>query len=408
MELKIGADPELFIRNKKDGKLISADGLFEGTKENPYPVYCGAVQVDGMAAEYNIIPASNRNMFIAHNVIVLNELRKIIKRNNPTLDFEFVFNPVADFGAEYIAEQREEARRLGCTPDFNAYNGGIPNPTPDAEMPFRTASGHVHLGWGKDYDINDPEHIEACCMMVKQLDCFLMGSLTIEGKDGKRRRELYGKAGAFRPKSYGVEYRVPSNTWLSNTAYMSKIFLNAKDAFDQLIAGIPSYENNGNGTGSYWYGVGPNAERMINEHDLKDYTYNFGSWKQDSRWDGVPVSTSTLAERARDYGYYVTKDDKGPDALPEPVDTATVVQEVKKTYKKAGIKKGDVMFIQEGHNDFDGLHPVQPFDFAQINPAAAPMVEPLNQIDEDDEELGPFDDVDEDVGPAEAALNAAR
>ncbi len=35
------------------------------------------------------------------------------------------------------------------------------------------------------------------------------------------RRGMYGKAGAFRPKPYGVEYRTLSNAWLSNDERIS-------------------------------------------------------------------------------------------------------------------------------------------------------------------------------------------
>jgi hypothetical protein len=196
-----------------------------------------------MAAEYNIDPASNEAEFVYNNLSVLCDLRDKIKELNPDLDFDFRFTPVADFGAEYIAEQPEEARRLGCTPDFNAYENGAPNPTPDADMPFRTSSGHFHLGWTKDQDINDPEFIEACCMMVKQLDCNVgTRAAFYEGLDGMRRRELYGKAGAFRPKSYGVEYRTASSNWLNNVTRMAYMYQSIVDAFVELLAGHRTYE----------------------------------------------------------------------------------------------------------------------------------------------------------------------
>lgn len=238
----LGADPELWIYDNKQQKIISADGLFPGTKENPFPVTHGAVQVDGMAAEYNILPARTVGEFVFNNVSVLRDLKSIIQHHNPTLDFDFKFQPVADFGAEYIASQREEAKRLGCTPDYNAWDDGKETPTPDAEMPFRTSSGHIHIGWTKDMDITDPDHIEACCMMVKQLDCQLGLYLPqIEGKDGPRRRELYGKAGAFRPKTYGVEYRTPSDVWLTHTSRMQMIFKRTKQAYEELLGGYQAY-----------------------------------------------------------------------------------------------------------------------------------------------------------------------
>jgi hypothetical protein len=35
---------------------------------------------------------------------------------------------------------------------------------------------------------------------------------------------MYGKAGAFRPKPYGMEYRVLSNKWLTNTRLQSWVY----------------------------------------------------------------------------------------------------------------------------------------------------------------------------------------
>lgn len=288
MQVLIGSDPEVALVDNTTGKYISADGLMPGTKKEPFKVARGAIQVDGMAAEFNTNPASSAGEFIFNHLSVLRSLRDTIKERNPGLDFSFAFTPVADFGSEYINSQSYEARQLGCTPDFNAYTGA-PNPTPDADMPFRTFSGHIHLGWTKDQDIDDPEHIEACRMMVKQLD--IMGALLIpsEGEDGKRRRELYGKAGAFRPKSYGVEYRTPSNTWLNDTGVMNKVYNNAHSAFTDLLAGARYYEM------SHY----KNIDAVINNHDVKGIRGLYGDISVANPWDvglntSKPVTMKTL------------------------------------------------------------------------------------------------------------------
>lgn len=203
--IKVGADPELFVT--KDGLLVSAHDLIPGTKKRPHPVPNGGVQVDGMALEFNINPVDNPVEW-EHNInSVLSSLQKMVP------DYDFFINPVAEFGEELIDSVPEEARRLGCEPDFNAYTKEA-NPMPNVKAPFRTASGHVHIGWQDEpVDPYDPNHFEACCMLTKMLDQYLAVPSFIWDKDQKR-RELYGKAGAFRPKPYGMEYRVLSNKWL--------------------------------------------------------------------------------------------------------------------------------------------------------------------------------------------------
>ena len=50
--ITVGADPELFV--KKGRSFQSAYGMIPGTKQKPKKVIKGAVQVDGMALEFNI------------------------------------------------------------------------------------------------------------------------------------------------------------------------------------------------------------------------------------------------------------------------------------------------------------------------------------------------------------------
>lgn len=215
MNILIGADPELFL--SRAGKLISCFGLLPGTKVDPYKVFNGAVQVDGMAAEFNIDPANSEDVFVNNIQSVMSQLAGMLP------DYDLLPVPVAHFGLEYISTQPTEAQELGCDPDFNAWSNGAVNTKPSVSLPFRTGAGHVHVGWTDGVSPDSEDHISLCCQLVRQLDFYLgLPSLFFDGDT--QRREMYGKAGAFRPKSYGVEYRVLSNKWLSSPELISWVY----------------------------------------------------------------------------------------------------------------------------------------------------------------------------------------
>lgn len=235
MKLSIGADPEVFV--KKDGKFVSAYQMIKGDKRHPQPVRNGAVQVDGMALEFNIDPASTEEEFLFNVEDVLGQLKAMVP------GFEVVATPVAHFGAEYIAAQPEEAKILGCDPDFNAWSSKE-NVPPNAELPFRTAAGHIHVGWTDNQDTKDILHLGMVEGLVKQLDFFL-GLPSVVFDDDTKRREMYGKAGAYRSKPYGCEYRTLSNKWLTSTALMGLVYRNVHVAVNQLLAGETLFEKYG-------------------------------------------------------------------------------------------------------------------------------------------------------------------
>jgi len=227
----IGADPEMFLR--RDNTFVSAHGLIPGTKENPHQVNRGAVQVDGMAVEFNINPANNVASFRANIRGVRNQLEKMLE------GYEVVAKPIAYFTDEYMRSQPKEALELGCEPDFNAYTGQS-NPRPNGEVNFRTAGGHVHIGWTTDVPKDHPDHVEACRMLARELDYYIgVPSMFWDGDNG--RREMYGQAGAFRPKSYGMEYRSLSNAWLNDERIITFVFNQAQRAFRKLARGESLY-----------------------------------------------------------------------------------------------------------------------------------------------------------------------
>lgn len=206
---KFGCDPEVFVLDT-EGRPVSAAPFFPGSKEKPFPVEKGAVQVDGMAAEFNIDPAENFEEFNDNIVTVMRKMRSYLPKG-----YTFSDKASVSFALEVFQNATPKEIELGCTPDMNAWTGEM-NPPPEClENPFlRTASGHIHIGWTENEDTSSEEHIGNCLDLVKQLDWFL-GGWSVRVDQDKERRKLYGKAGACRIKPYGVEYRVLSNFWLS-------------------------------------------------------------------------------------------------------------------------------------------------------------------------------------------------
>ena len=229
MKITVGCDPELFVT--QGGKFRSAHGLVPGTKENPFKVNNGAVQVDGMALEYNIDPVDNVGDFVKYNQQVLAQMQEMVP------GYEFAIVPSCVFNGNHFRAQPDEAKELGCTPDFNAYTLEA-NPSPDNKTTMRTASGHIHIGFVEDVkDYEGDAHMVRCSTLVKQLDVYLGLSSLMWDKDTKR-RTMYGAAGAFRPKPYGLEYRVLSNAWLLTEDRMRFVYNKTVQAVTDLVQGV--------------------------------------------------------------------------------------------------------------------------------------------------------------------------
>lgn len=232
MKILIGADPEVFVRHKESKAFVSGVGLVSGTKFAPEPCDLGALQVDGLALEFNINPAHNVEEFV-HNITSV--YGTLDKRLPPHL--ELVKEPVAIFGKEYFKGLPSDAKELGCIPDFNAWTGEA-NPRPEVsdDTPIRMAGGHIHIGWTKDKDPFEEHHFEDCRTIARELDYYLgLPSLYWDADD--RRRKMYGCAGAFRPKPYGCEYRVLSNSWLRSIGLMQTVYHQATKAVSMVLAG---------------------------------------------------------------------------------------------------------------------------------------------------------------------------
>lgn len=202
----IGCDPELFLKDKQ-GKFIASCDKIGGTKEAPLQI-AGlprgfAVQEDNVAVEFCIPPAHSKVEFVSNISDVIAEIRS--RYVNP-IGLELAFG-VASYNFTEDQLEHEKAKVFGCDPDYNVYTMEE-NIKPKSEAGLRTAGGHVHVGWDAP---TDNERL----LVVRASDiCLGLPSLFID--DDVKRRQMYGKAGAFRPKPYGVEYRTLSNFWIQS------------------------------------------------------------------------------------------------------------------------------------------------------------------------------------------------
>lgn len=231
MRIRVGADPELFLKNPNSGDFVSAHNLIKGNKRKPFKVRSGAVQVDGTAAEFNIDPADSEEEFVTNIRAVYEQLKEMVPGYN------LVSEPVALYDLNYFQDLPDQAKELGCDPDYDAWTGRA-NPRPPQDRPIRTASGHIHIGWLDEMIRNpfDESHYEECREVAKQLDYYL-GIYSLNWDPDPMRRMMYGKAGAFRPKPYGMEYRVMSNVWVGNEALTRWIYNAAIKAVTDLREG---------------------------------------------------------------------------------------------------------------------------------------------------------------------------
>ncbi len=236
-EISVGCDPEFFV--KKNGVYVPAEVTgVSGTKENPqsFGENKGAVQVDGCALEFNIFPALTEDEFSNNIEMTLQEVRKVVSD-----DIEFSFVPAVEFSSTIWDQTSVSSKRLGCEPDYDAYTMEAKTPPEGSgDKPFRTAAGHVHIGFTKDADPGDPRHIFDCSMISQALDTYV-GFYEYCWAPENPRKNLYGSYGSFRPKSYGLEYRVLGNDWVNKPNLRKLIFLMSRLVVSQMLRGGIAY-----------------------------------------------------------------------------------------------------------------------------------------------------------------------
>lgn len=239
--LKLGADVEAFVRDSRSDYAVPCIGIFAGSKELPLPIKSlgdgFAVQEDNVMVEYNIPAVSEvqewRNCHLRMATWIEDYLYGS-KRYHLWSEGSMIFK------ASALAHP--QAQKIGCDPDYSVWTRSVNEVDPTHfKKGLRTAGGHIHVSFsidGKSPEQHD-RGLEVREAVIKAQDLFLgVPSLFMESESDARRRELYGKAGAFRPKEYGVEYRVLSNFWIRGAERMEWAFGQSKRAVTSIADGL--------------------------------------------------------------------------------------------------------------------------------------------------------------------------
>lgn len=233
----IGADIEVFLKDKISGEIVSAEGIIHGSKEEPFhfmkenPFY--ATSLDNVMAEFCIPPAKTSIDFRSGIETALNYIHNTIPGNLTIFAF-----PSAKVDGRWLVTPN--AQMFGCEPDYNAWLNGIQNDRPvAADGNLRSCGGHIHIGY-------DTPSTNTNLALIKAMDIFVgLPSVVIEPDND--RKSLYGKAGAFREKKYGVEYRTVSNYYINSKELTNWVFENTLNAIDFVNQGNPISESETDG-----------------------------------------------------------------------------------------------------------------------------------------------------------------
>src|SRR3990167_6573396 len=141
--IKIGSDPEFFLKEKNTNKCVSAIGMVGGSKDHPIPISDEGhgLQEDNVAIEATFPPCETKKQLIDNINFIKDYITTVIA--DPR-GLELCYSPAENFSQEDLSHP--QAMQLGCSEDFNAYLNDV-NPRPNGSVTFRTSASHLHIGY---------------------------------------------------------------------------------------------------------------------------------------------------------------------------------------------------------------------------------------------------------------------
>jgi hypothetical protein len=220
----LGADPELFVFDINSNP-INIFKIFKNPKTNPVIKNNCHYFYDNVTLEFNFPPSNNEKDFIEKIKSCLHFSSELVSpcklSNQASVDFD-------DFD-----KKNNNFFEIGCEPDLDAYSltcNKIPSNYFQSSL-TRYAGGHIHIG-GKTNDVVTDNLLKP--IFVYMLDLFLGVPCVLldHSVDSFKRKNVYGKAGTYRNKEYGLEYRVLSPFWLRSRSTVSMVWNICEFVFD--------------------------------------------------------------------------------------------------------------------------------------------------------------------------------
>lgn len=213
MNITLGSDPELHLKDNELGRIVSSIHVLKRDKNNPIIIGKDVrLYHDNVLAEIAHPPVGSSEEAVSLWRGIFTSVREHLGSR---------YDLVAQASHIYDADQLQDkaARETGCNPNFDAYAEAV-NPKVDFTDGLRTGSFHIHVGHPK------LETMYQKADAIKLLDIYLGCASIIFDKDptAQMRRKYYGKAGEFRHTSYGAEYRVLGNYALSSPELTKLVF----------------------------------------------------------------------------------------------------------------------------------------------------------------------------------------
>lgn len=188
-----------------NGQYKSAVSVLKGNREKRQSVKGSEFFHDNVLAEVAVKYGRTAEEVVSNTRSALHTLKKLV---SPCV---IHLSASADYPAKELSHP--DARDVGCSEETDAYSHRT---LPSREKAikttsFRTAGGHIHLG-GNDGPLQNSIEIP---LVVYALDLFVgLPSLFLDNCPlSKERRKMYGRAGSYREKGYGLEYRVLGPFW---------------------------------------------------------------------------------------------------------------------------------------------------------------------------------------------------